>query len=324
MILNPMECLVFWGHHLRGEGFMYGEALTLSNVYHWETTTWIGCRVKMHCVMRTLHDARGDLRMVRDQERNKTLECIQQQYQESEKNGQLAPNWGRGYIHRADHYFAQRLLKKQPEWRPGGCLADARDHRSQSREKGHDGWHAQPGRDRPQGLYAHNEAPERAPHGHPLGGGHPERVPQEFHDAFHSVREDQSDIALDSESETEVEEWDDIVAYDTETSRYTTVADQECRIVCNHHRTNKRRLRERHWDTARPNNWVSRYSEILSQITQSPMTIGEVMLTTTSGKAIPPSSSEILSCVHCRGVPTTLPRWWWVMGMVLYVALWRS
>ena len=28
-----------------------------------------------------------------------------------------------------------------------------------------------------------------------------------------------------SESETEVEEWDDIVTYDTETSRYTTVAD---------------------------------------------------------------------------------------------------
>ena len=59
MILNPMECLVFQGCHLRGEGFTYGEALALSNVYHWETTTWIGCRVKMHCVMCTLWDARG-------------------------------------------------------------------------------------------------------------------------------------------------------------------------------------------------------------------------------------------------------------------------
>ena len=54
MILNPMECLVFQGHHSRGKGFIYGEALALSDVYHRETTTWIGRRVKMHCVMHTL------------------------------------------------------------------------------------------------------------------------------------------------------------------------------------------------------------------------------------------------------------------------------
>ena len=83
----------------------------------------------------------------------------------------------------------------------------------------------QPGRDRPQGLYAHQETPERAPQGHPLGGGHPKRVLQEFRNTFHLAQEDQSDTASGSKSETEVEEWDDIVAYDTETSRYTTVAD---------------------------------------------------------------------------------------------------
>ena len=85
----------------------------------------------------------------------------------------------------------------------------------------------QPSSNRPQGLYAHCETPEKARWGHPLGGGHPERVSQEFHDAFHSAREDQSDTVSDSDSETG--DWDDIVAYDTETSRYTTVADQECR-----------------------------------------------------------------------------------------------
>ena len=163
VILNPMECLVFRGHHSRGEGFTYSEALALSDFYHRETTTWIGCRVKMHCIMCTLRDARGDLRMVRDQEHDKTLERIQQQYQENEEDGQFAPNRRRGYVHHADLYFAQRLLKKQPERRLGGCLADVRDHHSQSREQGHEGWHAQPGRDRPQGLYAHNETPERAP-----------------------------------------------------------------------------------------------------------------------------------------------------------------
>ena len=51
VILNPMECLVFQGCRSRGEGFTYGEALALSDVYHRETTTWIGCRVKMHCIM---------------------------------------------------------------------------------------------------------------------------------------------------------------------------------------------------------------------------------------------------------------------------------
>ena len=252
MILNPMECLFFQGHHLRGEGFTYGEALALSNIYHWETTIWIGCRVKMHCIMCTLRDARGDLRMVRDQEHDKTLKCIQQQYQENEEDGQFAPNRRRGYMHHADCYFAQRFLKKQPEHRPGGCPADARDHRSQNREQGHEGWHAQPGRDRPQGLYTHNETLERALQVHPLGGGHPERVPQEFHDALHSAREDQSDMASGSESKTEVEEWDDIIAYDTETSRYTTVADQECCIPHDHRRMNKRRHREWHPGYSKP------------------------------------------------------------------------
>ena len=53
--------------------------------------------------------------MVRDQECDKTLERIWQQYQESEENGQFVPNQGRGYVCHADRYFAQRLLKKQPE-----------------------------------------------------------------------------------------------------------------------------------------------------------------------------------------------------------------
>ena len=84
---------------------------------------------------------------------------------------------------------------------------------------------------------------EKAGQGHPLGGGHLERVSQEFHDAFHSPREDQSDTASDSDSETE--DWDDIIAYDTKTSRYTTVADRECRRARDCRRTNKRWHRER-------------------------------------------------------------------------------
>ena len=53
--------------------------------------------------------------MVRDQEHDKTLVHIWQQYQESEEDGQSALNHGRGYVCHTDHYFAHRLLKKQPE-----------------------------------------------------------------------------------------------------------------------------------------------------------------------------------------------------------------
>ena len=182
-----MGCLVFRGCHSKGEGFTYSEALALSDAYHRETTTWIGRRVKMHCIMRTLQDARGDLRMVRDQEHDKTLERIWQQYQESEEGGLQTPSHRRGYVGRADHYFAQRFLKKQPERRLGECPAGVRDHRSQSREPSHRGWPVQPSSDRPQGLYAHHETPEKARRGYPLAGGHLERVPQEFRDSFHSA-----------------------------------------------------------------------------------------------------------------------------------------
>ena len=121
-----------------------------------------------------------------------------------------------------------------------------RDHCSQRRDQSHDRWHIQTGKDRLEGLYTHHEMPKRAPHGYPLGGGHPKRVPKEFRNAYHSTREEQLDKVPDSGSETKEEEWDGIVAYDIETSRYTTVADQDHCIACNHHRTNKHRHRKLH------------------------------------------------------------------------------
>ena len=114
--------------------------------------------------------------MVRDQERDKMLKCIWQQYQKSEEGGPQTPSCGRGYVRRADCYFAQRFLRKQPERRLGECPAGVRDHRSQSREPSHRGWPTQPSSDRPQGLYAYRGMPEKARRGHPLGRGHPERV----------------------------------------------------------------------------------------------------------------------------------------------------
>ena len=171
--------------------------------------------------------------MVRDQECNKTFECIQQQYQSNKENDPFAPAQGRGYMHHADHYYAQRFLKREREWKPVGCPEEMRDHHSQSREQSHERWHIHHGEERLQGLYDHHVTPKRAPCGQPLGEGDPERVPQEFHDAYHSAREEQSDTVPDSRSDSE-EEFNDIVTYDTETSRYTMVADQDHCIAHDH------------------------------------------------------------------------------------------
>ena len=63
--------------------------------------------------------------------------------------------------------------------------------------------------------------------GHPLGWGRPEEVPQAFQDAFHSAQEEQSDSVPEYVLEDSGDESDDIVAYDTETFHYMTVADKE-------------------------------------------------------------------------------------------------
>ena len=52
-------------------------------------------------------------------------------------------------------------------------------------------------------------------------------MPQVFWDAFHSAREEQSDSTPEYVLEDSGDEFDDIVAYDTETSCYTTIADRE-------------------------------------------------------------------------------------------------
>ena len=68
---------------------------------------------------------------------------------------------------------------------------------------------------------------QSAMRGHPLGWGRPEEVPQAFQDAFHSAQEEQSDSVPEYVLEDSDNESDDILAYDTETSHYTMVADRE-------------------------------------------------------------------------------------------------
>ena len=80
--------------------------------------------------------------------------------------------------------------------------------------------------------------------GYPLGRGRLEDVPQSARDAFHSAQEDQWDSPPESLPDDSDEESDDIVAYNTTTSRYTTRTERdrrERRDNCRRHCRERRR-----------------------------------------------------------------------------------
>ena len=64
---------------------------------------------------------------------------------------------------------------------------------------------------------------------YPLGRGRLEDTPQLARDAFHSTQEDQWDSPPESLADDSDKESDDIVAYDTTTSRYTTRSERDRR-----------------------------------------------------------------------------------------------
>ena len=84
-----------------------------------------------------------------------------------------------------------------------------------------------------------------AGHGYPLGRGRLEDIPQSVRDAFHSAQEDQWDSLPESLPDDSDEESDDIVAYDTTTSRYTTRTERDRRERRDNHLAHRRHLRER-------------------------------------------------------------------------------
>ena len=51
---------------------------------------------------------------------------------------------------------------------------------------------------------------------------------RDYPDAFHSAREDQSDSSQDHDDESSDEDSDNMVAYDKEHSRFSTMSDREC------------------------------------------------------------------------------------------------
>ena len=81
--------------------------------------------------------------------------------------------------------------------------------------------------------------------GYPLGRGRPEDMPQSVRDTFHSAQEDQWNSPPESLPDDSDEESDDIVAYDTTTSRYTSRTERDRRERRDNHLAYRRCRRER-------------------------------------------------------------------------------
>ena len=66
VMLSPVECMVFSGQCLRGQGFTQTEVTEIARQLHNSHTVWIGRRVWMRCAPRTLQNAKLDLKSVKD------------------------------------------------------------------------------------------------------------------------------------------------------------------------------------------------------------------------------------------------------------------
>ena len=248
-LLNPMECLIFTGRRTKkDEGLTFGEATAYADALHAEITTWIGQQVKMHCVPRSMKDARSDLRQAKDFRRELTVEHLREQRvmsRQSEVDRRRdAPSTpgprGRGMTWRADRYAAEKILREQRDVGRRGQSRDDWRHRERSQaaydEDDTDAvcWN----------LFSGPPKTMREPRGCPLGRGRPQDIPQDFKDQFHSACEDMSDSTDDSYDSSD-EEPDDIIGYDTEHLRYSTVSDREKRRKQARRRANRQAHQER-------------------------------------------------------------------------------
>ena len=66
VVLSPVECMVYSGQRSRGQGFTQAKATEIARQIHDSHTMWIGRRVWMRCIPRTLRDTKVDLKAAKD------------------------------------------------------------------------------------------------------------------------------------------------------------------------------------------------------------------------------------------------------------------
>ena len=251
VVLSPVECMVYSGQHSRGQGFTQVEVTEIARQLHDSHNMWIGRRVRMRCILRTLRDAKVDLKAAKDYIRECTygkLGTRPPTRRSGDTHRQAVSPWDasreRGMVRHSDRYLADQYLRR--ERREG---------------RAHTAW---PGESDLQDTTTawvrhYAEAPEAqrvgiwpdrrragVGRGYPLGRGRPEDIPQSARDTFHSAQEDQWDSLPESLPDDSDEESDDIVAYDTTTSRYTTRSERDRRERRDNCLAHRRRRRERH------------------------------------------------------------------------------
>ena len=225
VMLSPVRCMVYSGQCSRGRGFTQAEVTEIARQIHDSHTMWIGCRVGMRCILRTLQDMKVDLKAAKDYIRECTYGKLGTR-SPTRRSGDRAHRqailpWDasreRGMVRRSDRYLADQYLRK--ERREGRAHAAWPEESDQ--QDSMTAW-----------VRHYAEAPEArigvgtgpdcrragAGHRYPLGRGRPEDIPQSVRDAFHSAQEDQWDSPPESLPNDSDEESDDTVAYDTTTS----------------------------------------------------------------------------------------------------------
>ena len=250
IVLSPVECMVYSGQHSRGQGFTQVEATEIARQLHDSHTVWIGCHVRMHCAPRTLRDTKLNLRLAKEYIRECTYGKLDmcspmRRSGDKEAHRQAVSPWDasreRGMVRCLDRYLADQYLRKERQSRAHATWPEESDPQDAATA-----W-----------TRHYAEVPEArigvgagldcqrtgAGREYPLGRGRLEDTLQSARDAFHSAQEDQWDSPPESLADDSNEESDDIVAYDTTTSRHTTRSDRdrrERRDNCLAHRRHRR------------------------------------------------------------------------------------
>ena len=201
VVLSPVKCMVYSGQRSRGQGFTQTEATEIARQIHDSHTMWIGRRVRMRCVPRTLRDAKLDLKSAKEYIRECTYGKLSTHLPtrrpgNKEAHRQAVSPWdasrGRGMVRRSDRYLTDQYLRRERcEGRAHATWPEESDPRDATTA-----W-----------VRHYAEAPEAwigtgagldhqragVGRGYPLGRGRLEDMPQSVRDNFHSAREDQWD-----------------------------------------------------------------------------------------------------------------------------------
>ena len=122
IVLSLVECMVYSGQHSRGQGFTQVEATEIARQIHDSHTMWIGHRVQMRCVPRTLRDAKVDLKAAKDYIRECTYGKLgtcspTRRSGDKEAHRQAISPWDasreRGMVRRSDRYSADQYLRRE-------------------------------------------------------------------------------------------------------------------------------------------------------------------------------------------------------------------